>query len=217
MKVRTLTMPATARLQQASWVLLLVLLGLLAACGERGVPVQALAPDAVILAFGDSLTHGTGARRDQSYPTVLAEMTGRTVVTDAVPGETTAAAESRLIPALEKHEPALLILCLGGNDMLRKQDRSLMYRRLENMVAQARSYGAQVLLLGVPEPKLLGLKAEPGYAELATRLKVPLENLIIAEVLSDSDLKSDPIHPNAEGYRKIAETIAARLRKDGAI
>ena len=217
MKVRASTMPATARPQQAWITALLLLLCWLGGCSERGVSVQALAPDAVILAFGDSLTHGTGARKDQSYPVVLAELTGRTVVTDAVPGETTAAAESRLVPALEKHEPALVILCLGGNDMLRKQDRTLMYTRLEQMVKQARGYGAQVLLLGVPEPKLLGLKAEPGYAELAKRLKLPLENTIIAEVLSDRDLKSDPIHPNAEGYRQIAEAIAARLRKDGAI
>ena len=92
-----------------------------------------------------------------------------------------------------------------------------MYSRLEQMAKQARGYGAQVLLLGVPEPKLLGLKAEPGYAELAKRLQLPLENQIIAEVLSDRDLKSDPIHPNADGYRQIAEAIAARLRKDGAI
>lgn len=210
-------MPATARPQQAWITALLLLLCWLGGCSERSVPVQPLAPDAVILAFGDSLTHGTGARKDQSYPVVLAELTGRSVVTDAVPGETTAAAESRLVPALEKHEPALVILCLGGNDMLRKQDRTLMYTRLEQMVKQARGYGAQVLLLGVPEPKLLGLKAEPGYAELAKRLKLPLENTIIAEVLSDRDLKADPIHPNAEGYRQIAETIAARLRKDGAI
>lgn len=218
MKVEASTMQARSRPQQV-WpiALLWLLLAAVAGCSERSVPLQPLAPDAVILAFGDSLTHGSGARRDQSYPVVLAELTGRTVITDAVPGETTAAAEPRLVPALEKHEPALVILCLGGNDMLRKQDRAQMYARLEQMVIQARGYGAQVLLLGVPEPKLLGLKAEPGYAELAKRLNLPLENQIIAEVLSDRDLKSDPIHPNAEGYRKIAEAIAARLRKDGAV
>lgn len=210
-------MPAAAWRQQALLGLWLVCAMLLGGCSERGTRLQPLPTDAVILAFGDSLTHGTGASREQSYPALLAELTGREVVTDAVPGETTAAAAPRLEPALEQHDPALVILCLGGNDMLRKQDRALMYDRLAQMVRQVHAHGAQVLLLGVPEPKLLGLKADSGYAELAKRLGVALENDVIAEVLSDGDLKSDPIHPNAEGYRQIAQAIADRLRRDGAI
>ena len=74
MKVRASTMPAATQTQQAWFATLLLVLCWLGGCSERGVLVQALAPDAVILAFGDSLTHGTGARKEQSYPVVLAEI-----------------------------------------------------------------------------------------------------------------------------------------------
>lgn len=210
-------MPAARGLQQALLSLLAIATLVLAACSDSGPRMQPLERDAVVLAFGDSLTHGTGAKRGQGYPDVLAELINRPVIAEAVPGETTADAMPRLQPALDQHQPALVILCLGGNDMLRKRDRGAMYARLESMISAIRAQGAQVLLLGVPEPKLIGLSAEPGYAELAKRLKVPIENKVLAQVLSDRDLKADPIHPNAAGYRQIAEAIAEFLRERGAI
>jgi lysophospholipase L1-like esterase len=55
------------------------------------------------------------------------------------------------------------------------------------------------------------------YGEIAWELSVPLEEKILSEVLADSKLKSDFIHPNATGYRLMAEAIAALLKKSGAI
>lgn len=210
-------MPTERGLQQALFGLLVVVTVALTACSESGPKMQPLERDAVVLAFGDSLTYGTGAKRGQSYPEVLAELIERPVITEAVPGETTADAQPRLQPALDEHQPALVILCLGGNDMLRKRDRAAMYARLDAMISTIQAQGAQVLLLGVPEPKLIGLAAEPGYAALAKRRNVPFEADVLADVLSERALKADPIHPNAEGYRQIAETIAEFLRERGAI
>jgi lysophospholipase L1-like esterase len=73
-----------------------------------------------------------------------------------------------------------------------------------------------VLLVGTPEPGLL--PAPPAfYGEIADALGVPYEGRVVTEVLKDESLKSDPIHPNARGYRVIAERIAARLKKSGAL
>jgi len=73
-----------------------------------------------------------------------------------------------------------------------------------------------VVLVGVPRPALI-TNAPGFYAELARELEVPYEGKIVTSVLSSAELKSDPIHPNAKGYRKIAEAIAQLLRSAGAI
>ena len=73
-----------------------------------------------------------------------------------------------------------------------------------------------VLLVATPKPGL-GLSVPDFYAELAKEYGVALEDEVLAEVLAERDLKSDPIHPNEAGYRQMAEAIAAALRKTGAV
>ena len=48
-----------------------------------------LPSDGTILAFGDSLTVGVGTAPENSYPNVLADLTGMTVIGSGVSGETT--------------------------------------------------------------------------------------------------------------------------------
>jgi lysophospholipase L1-like esterase len=195
----------------ASIVLVLALAG----GGERA-QLERLAPDAVILAFGDSLTYGTGAAEDESYPAQLEKLIGRRVVRAGVPGEVTAQALARLPAALEEHAPRLLLLCIGGNDFLRRLGNPQAEKNVREMVQLAQSRGVAVLLIGTPEP---GLAVSPPafYAGIAEDYRLPYEGAIIGEVLKDRSLKADPLHPNARGYRLIAERLAETLRESGAI
>ena len=192
------------------------LIFLLAACGGGSGKLPPLPSDAVVLAFGDSLTYGTGARAEESYPAVLAGLIGRNVVRSGVPGEQTAGGLARLPDVLAEHEPRLVLLCLGGNDMLRKQPKDAIVANLRSMARLVRGQGRGLVLLAVPQPAIFGGTAA-FYAELAKELDVPLEASAINDVLRDNGLKSDPIHPNAAGYRKIAEAVAALLRRAGAV
>jgi acyl-CoA thioesterase-1 len=196
-------------------VVLLVLALSAAGCSE-GPRLKPLSADAVVLAFGDSLTYGTGAQESESYPAQLEQLIGRRVVGAGVPGEVTAQALARLPAALEEHAPNLLLLCIGGNDFLRRLGNRQAEHNVRAMVKLARSRGIEVLLIGTPEP---GFPVTPPtfYGAIAEEFGLPYEEQVIGEVLKDASLKADPIHPNARGYRIIAERIAGALKQSGAL
>lgn len=198
------------------WLLGLLFV-VLAACGNPGPNLPRLAEQDVILAFGDSLTHGTGAEEGgQTYPAQLQQIIGRSVVNAGVPGETTAEGLQRLPEVLATHQPRLLLLCLGGNDMLRRQDPAQTAANLRAMVRLAQEQGVAVVLIGVPQPGLFS--GAPGfYADIAGEFRLPYEGEVFNEVLKNRDLKSDPIHANGKGYREVAERLADLLKQSGAI
>ena len=195
--------------------LLLILALSAAGCGEQP-GLQPLPANAVVLAFGDSLTYGTGAQESESYPAQLEQLIGRRVVGAGVPGEVTAQALARLPAALEEHAPSLLLLCIGGNDFLRRLGNRQAEDNVRAMVKLARSRGIEVLLIGTPEPGF-AVTPPPFYAAIAEEFGLPYEEQVIGEVLKDASLKADPIHPNARGYRIIAERIAGALKQSGAL
>jgi acyl-CoA thioesterase-1 len=224
---------------------------LLAVIVVSGLPVCAsgaglprLAKDAVVLAFGDSLTFGTGAAPEESYPVVLERLIGRRVVNEGIPGEISGEGLERLPEMLKREKPALLILCHGANDLLRFLDKRRVAANLRAMIRLARKNGVAVVLVAVPslgitlspEPVYLEIPTEKGasvriavpspgitlspaplYGEIAVEMVLPVEEETLTMVLSDGSLKSDFIHPNAAGYRRLAESIAVLLRKSGAV
>ncbi len=195
--------------------LLLCCLILLSGC-SRGAQLPPLAADGLVLAFGDSITAGIGAGAGESYPDVLGKLIGRKVVNAGVPGEVSAEGLARLPELLEAQKPALLILCHGGNDLLQRLDQGQTAGNLRAMIRLARERGIAVLLVAVPAPDL-SLKPPPFYAELAAKSGLPIEAKILARILGKGALKSDYVHPNAAGYRQLAEALATLLKKSGAI
>src|SRR5919106_4302444 len=142
-------------------------------CSERP-KLERLSADAVVLAFGDSLTFGTGAAEEESYPAQLERIIGRKVVRAGVPGEVTAQALARLPAALDEHAPRLLLLCIGGNDFLRRLGNPQAERNVREMVKLARSRGIAVLLIGTPEP---GFTVTPPafYSSIAKEFRLPYD------------------------------------------
>jgi acyl-CoA thioesterase I len=203
-------------MRRAALVLSALLAALLADCSGGQPKLPRLASDAVVLAFGDSLTFGTGANAGESYPVRLEALIGRKVVASGVPGETTSGGLVRLPAAMQEAKPQLVILCEGGNDFLQKLGDAQAENNIRAMIRIARAQGAQVVLVGVPKPGLLPSPAG-FYAEIAKDLRLPYEETALRKILTDNGLKSDLVHPNAAGYARLAEAIAALLKKTGAV
>ena len=151
-------------------VLVFLLLAIIAgssqvACSDD-VKLPHLANNAVILAFGDSLTYGTGAEQTESYPAVLEQLIGRRVVNAGIPGEITGEGLSRLPQVLQKEKPALIIICHGGNDLLRLMNQHQAADNLRNMIQLAKKQGVAVVLIAVPTPDMF-LSPTNMYREIA--------------------------------------------------
>ena len=196
-------------------VLLLVAL-LAAACGGSKARLDKLDRGAVVLAFGDSLTFGTGAGRNESYPAALERSTGLKVVNAGVPGEVSAEGLERLPEAIDEVRPKLLILCHGGNDFLRKLDEAQAADNIRSMIRLARAKGVPIVLLATPKPGLPPYVPK-FYGEIAAELGVPFEEDVVKTVLTNTSLKSDMAHPNGKGYAEIAAAVEKVLKKSGAL
>ncbi|MFO7552899.1 MAG: GDSL-type esterase/lipase family protein [Haliea sp.] len=213
-------MTSTGSGHRRRW-LLLALVVLVLGC-TRESPYSPLPPGSVVLAFGDSVTWGTGAGRGEDFPSLLAERSGWQVVNAGVPGDTAAAARERIEGLLRQHDPALVIVGLGGNDFLRKRPDADVEADLRAILRRVQDHGAIPVLVAVPRLSLLrasvgALKDAPLYARLAEAQGVLLVPDVFSGVLSQESLRADTIHPNKAGYEVFAEELAAALRQAGLL
>lgn len=193
-------------------LLCLIALMSFTACSAPNSSLKPITADSVVVAFGDSLTAGTGVTKDQAYPALLGTQLGCTVLNEGIPGQTTSQGLDRLPKLIERLKPTHVILCYGGNDMLQDIPESTIRTNLEKMLDLLHDAGCAVVLIGVPKAAL-GLPRVDLYEELAKKRGLPCDNKIIREVLSHARLKSDEIHPNAEGYERIAEALADLIQQ----
>lgn len=186
---------------------------------DAGPGIARIDRNSVILAFGDSLTHGTGAAEEQSYLVLLGRILDTKIINLGIPGEVTSAGPKRLPSVLDEYRPTLVLLCHGGNDFLRRFDQEETIRNLSSMVSLIKEKDADVILIGVPKLGF-GLDVPQFYTTIAEEIWIPFEGEILLNLLGDNDMKSDPIHLNATGYQQMAEAvydlIVVAQKKQGA-
>ncbi len=164
-----------------------------------------------IIAFGDSITYGTGAARDEDYPSRLSRMVGTKIINAGVPGDTTELALKRLERDVLRHDPKIVIVLLGGNDILTRVPKSETFRNLDHIITRIQEKGAMVVLVGIQGMLLVGnYKSE--FRRLAREKGAVQVPNILSGILDRPKYKSDQIHPNGEGYRIMAERIHRKLR-----
>ena len=161
-----------------------------------------------ILAFGDSITYGYNVDSDKNYPSVLSNLLQSKVINAGVNGELTKAGLERLPKLLKKYKPQILILCEGGNDLLRSKKMSDIKENLSKMIELAQKQKIFVVLVGVPYLEYLTYQTADIYNELATQYNIPIEDKALEQILNDRSLKVDEVHPNAKGYEILSNSLA---------
>jgi acyl-CoA hydrolase len=194
--------------------------GVVAVGCRKAVKLSAIAPGQTVLAFGDSVTYGTGAAPGEDWPSLLAQKTGWKIVNAGIPGDTARNGKGRIQALLDEHRPALVILEIGGNDFLRRVAPTAVKEDIRQLIKTSLLAGAQVALVAVPELSVMGIVAgKPSdasiYAELADEEKVQLVPDVFSDTLSRPELCADRIHPNARGYQHMATGIHTRLQQLG--
>jgi lysophospholipase L1-like esterase len=189
---------------------------------QQGKKEGALPSGSVVLALGDSLTAGAGVNPEQAWPALLATRTGWTVVNGGVSGDTSADALRRLPVLLDEHNPALVLVTLGGNDMLRHVPEQETVANLGQILDMVKARGAKAVLLATPRPTVAGavfqnLSPPDFYKSVAERYQIPLIEDAIPEVLSNPELKGDPLHPNVQGHELLAGKIFEALKSIGYV
>ena len=214
----------------------------LAGCGKAATPAPVAAVTAAastpqgsqvhILAFGDSLFAGYGLSSGQSYPSRLeAALRSRGIAAQmsnaGVSGDTTAAGRERFAFALDgqAQPPALVILELGGNDILRALPPAQTRDNLDAMLAELARRKIPALLIGMRAPPNLGAdyaRAFDGlYPALAAKYRVPLVPFFLEAVYAKPALiQGDHVHPNAQGVETLVaatiDQVAGALPNPGA-
>ncbi len=174
----------------------------------------------IILAFGDSLTAGSGLPAGSGYPEMLQkELDGRgyayRVVNAGVGGDTTGGGLARLKRAIEL-KPEIVILELGGNDGLRGVPVDVMSSNLDEMIRAFKESGARVVLGGMTLPRNFGQdyigQFEKIYPALAAKNDVPLIPFFLEGAAGNPELMlDDGIHPNGAGYRLVTANVLKYL------
>ena len=170
-----------------------------------------------ILAFGDSITYGYGESENKNYPYLLSQSTNIQVINAGLNGDTSQEGLERLPALLEDSSIKLILLCFGGNDILQKVPLEKLKSNLKKMIQVAKKKNVDVILISVPKISSLGLSSLALYSTVADEENIEIMDDVLVHVLSRSSLKSDYIHPNAKGYKYMADEIHEYLKSENWI
>lgn len=164
-----------------------------------------------IVAFGDSLVEGVGATAGNDFPSLLSKKSGVPIINMGTPGDTSAEGLAR-VEEVNKQDPKIVLVLLGGNDFLRKIPREETFKNVDDIVVKLQSEGAVVILLGI-QGGILSDQYDEYFEKIAEERGALYVPNVLSGLFGHNEFMSDAIHPNNAGYEKIAEKIYPVLLK----
>lgn len=182
-------------------------------------PIAVQGPERLILAFGDSLYAGYGLKNVESMPAQIEQRLRQQglnakIINAGVSGDTTLAGRNRLVFALDNlpRKPDLVLLGLGGNDVLRQIPVAETRANMTAMLDELKRRQIPVVLTGMRAPPNLGpdysTPFDAIFTDLARQYGAALDPFVLAGVIGDRRLMlPDGVHPNAKGIDIMATRI----------
>ncbi|WP_235318703.1 arylesterase [Lysobacter sp. A03] len=202
----------------AAWAMLLLILAVVL---TTFAPARAAAAQRTVLVMGDSLSAGYGMAAEQGWVALTADRIAKEkprwrVVNASISGETTAGGRSRIIDAVVRERPGVVVIALGANDGLRGLPTSRSADNLAYMIGAAHGVGAKVLLIGMQMPPNLGASYtrafEQNYRTLADRFDVSLLPFLLQPIAADRDAyQDDNLHPTAAVQPQLRDHVWTAL------
>ena len=159
-----------------------------------------------IICFGDSITFGYGANEGEDYPTELAKMVDIPVINAGIDGDTSIEAMKRLESDVLDRDPLLVIIEFSGNDFLRKITQEETLKNIEEMVDKIQAKGAMVAVADISAGMFLR-EYRIALKKICSKKQAIFIPGILSGIITNPSMKSDFIHPNAQGYKTIAHKI----------
>lgn len=180
--------------------------------------MPAMAGQQTLMVMGDSLSAAYGVPSDTAWVQLLRErlrkngLSNWTVVNASISGETTDGGARRLPGLLDKHNPSVVIIELGGNDGLRGFPPKVTRSNLASMIEDVQRSGARAILVGMQIPPNYGQRYTRMFADIFPALSDSYNTLLVPFFLDgiydqENLMQDDGIHPTAEAQPMLLDNI----------
>ena len=183
--------------------IIFILISIFVYFSKHNNPVNDAKP---IVFFGNSITAGQGAGAGEDFPSLVGKTLNVPIVNAGVSGNLTREALLRIDEDVLSKNPSIVVVELGGNDILEHIDIKVTARNLDLILSKIKPTRAKIVVLGV-KFVLFNKIYETDLRDLAKKYDAVYVPDILEGVISDQSLKFDDLHPNAKGYQKIAEKL----------
>lgn len=164
-----------------------------------------------IVCFGDSITFGYGVNPGEDYPSALASLINVPVVNAGKDGDTSVDALKRIEADVLDKEPRLVIIEFSGNDFLEKVPKETTFNNIRAMIKQVQAKGAMAAIVDISSGMFLR-EYRASLRKIAYQENAVFIPGILSGIITNPGMKSDFFHPNADGYKIIAQRIHQAIK-----
>ena len=172
----------------------------------RGQIVSQISQNTRIVALGDSLVVGDGSTSGNDFVSVLSRRIGLAIHNSGVIGLTTTQAINDLDELVISRDPDIVIIVLGGNDILQNVPQSQIIDNLRTIIQRIQNSGSRIILVAA-HGSIFQSDREVTFANLAGETGASYVPNVLSGILGNPRYLSDLVHPNDQGYELIADRI----------